>query len=258
MTYGIGSILFALVLVIMLSFACHGQSSRQQAKAAGFRHVAAQVDTLKSTAKEETAFKVLVFHPATRTSFGDLEQSVKAISESGKTKTKMEYHVWGEPSTTVLARKMRIGTTAQNTLVVFEAPNGATTWGGPAENIGSANPEAVFPTPRMCEVIKSAQSGNDVLLVFSHDGAPNGDELVQTATAYAQMPVNKAELFVIDPNDPANQEIVARTQLPADSLKDARMLFMVNGQVRGQLTGAVTDQDIQGLKKSCSGKSGCC
>ncbi|MFC1475620.1 hypothetical protein ACFLQW_01305 [Candidatus Zixiibacteriota bacterium] len=258
MTYGIGSILLALLLVIMLSLASHGQSGRQRTKLSGFRHVAAQVDTLQSMAKEEMAFKVLVFHPASRTSFGDLEKSVNAISESGKIPTKMEYHAWGEPSTTMLARSMKIQTSSQSTLVVFKAPNGATTWGGLEERIATATPQVTFPTPRMCEIIKSAQSGRDVLLVFNHDDAPNGEQLVLAATAYVQMPVNKAELYIIDPNDPANQEIVTRTKLPPDSLKDARLLFMTAGQVRGQLTGAITNQDLQGLKKSCSGKAGCC
>ena len=258
MAYGIGSILLALILVLMLSLTSCGKNEGQRVNSAGFRHIAAQVDSLKPVATAETAFKALVFHPASRTDFGELEKSIEAINESRKTEMKLEHHAWGKPATTVLAGSLKIRTSPQQTIVAFQAPNGAITWGGPEERIALADPQTAFPTPRMCEIIKSAQGGKDVLLVFSHDGAPNGKKLVQTATEYAQKAANRAELYVIDPNDPSNQDIVTRTNLPPDSLKDARMLFMVNGQVRGQLSGAITGKDIQGLKKSCSGKAGCC
>ena len=258
MTYGIGSILLALLLVLMLSLASYGKNDRRRANSAGFQYITAQVDTLKSIPLEETAYQVLVFHPASRTDFGDFEKSIKGIGDSGKIDTKLAYYTWGKPETTKLAGSMKIRTSPQSTIVVFKAPNGAITWGGPEEMVSSVQASAVFPSDGMCEIIKSAQGGNDVLLVFSHDGAPNGQKLVQTASAYAQEPTNKAELYVIDPYDPTNLDIVERTKLPPDSLKDARMLFMVNGRVLGQLGGPITGQDIQALKKSCSGKAGCC
>lgn len=143
-------------------------------------------------------------------------------------------------------------------MIVFQAPNGAITWGGAENALATLDPTVAFPSPMMSQIINSAQSGKDVLIVFSDDGQPNGKALVRAANAYAQTPTNKAEAFVIDPNDPSNADIVSRTKLSADSLKDARLLLLVGGKVQGQLTGVVSDTSIAALKKSCSGKSGCC
>jgi hypothetical protein len=147
---------------------------------------------------------------------------------------------------------------AEQTMVVIQAPNGALTWGGQEEAVSKVDPKIAFPAARMAEIISSAQAGKDVLLVFSGGRAANGTQLIQSATDYVQTPANKAEMFVIDPDDPANSEIIQRTNVPPDSLRDARMLMVVGGQVKGQLTRAASVSDIQALKKTCSGKSGCC
>ncbi len=258
MAYGISSIVLALLIVVMLSLASYGQNNRGRANATGFQHVTAHVDTTETISIENAVYKILVFHPASRASFGDLEKSLQELGSSGEVKVQIEYYPAGEPRTTVKASKLRMRPSPQMTLVIFEAPNGAVTWGGPENRIATVKPESAFPSPRMCEVIKSAQSGRDVLLVFSHDAAPHDQALVQAATAYAKDPANKADAYVVDPNDAANGDIVERTKLPPDSLNDARLLLMVGGRVSGQLTGEITEQDIQGLKKSCSGKAGCC
>jgi len=258
MSYAIGSIVLALMLVLMISLTSQGKNDRRRTNSSSFRHVAAQVDTLKPAATVETAFKVLVFHPASRTDFSELEKSITAISNSAKIESKLEYYAWGKPATTMLARSMKIRVSPESTIVAFVAPNGAITWGGPEEQISSAQASAVFPTMGMCQIIKSAQAGKDMLLVFDRGGAANGEQVIQIATDYVQTPSNNAELFVIDPDDPANSEIVARTKLPPDSLKDTRLLFLTAGQVRGQLSGKFTGEDLKALKKSCSGKAGCC
>lgn len=258
MAYGIGSILLALLLVLMLSLASYGKNDRRSTNISGFRHIAAQVDTLTAAETPGEVFKVLVLHPDTRTGFSDLEKTIKSISAGGQTETAIEYYAWNDPKTATMLRDLRIRMSPGRTIVAFVAPNGAITWGGTDEMVSSVQAGAVFPSDGMCEIIESSQRGNDVLIVFSRDGATNGNQVIRTATDYVQTPANKAELFIIDPEDPANAEIVARTKLPPDSLKDARLLFMTAGRVRGQLTGAITSQALQGLKKSCSGKAGCC
>jgi hypothetical protein len=258
MAFGIGSILFALALVLILGLSTSAQESGTANKSAAFRHVATQAQVQSVAPAEQGAFKVLVLHPAERSDFQSIDQSIRALA--GSRQLPIEYHALNAPETTALLLRLRMRMAPDQTMIVFEAPNGAITWGGPEEELNKAKADIVLPTPRMCEVIKAAQTGNDVLLVFSDDGRKNGEQLVNAAMAYAQVPANKAELFVIDPDDPANADIITRTQLPPDSLKDARMLLLVGGRVQGQLTGttSMTGDDIKALKKSCSGKSGCC
>ena len=256
MAFGIGSILFALALVLILGLSTNAQQSGSAVKSAAFQHVIAQTQTEITTPAEQSGFKVLVLHPPGRSDFENLEQSIRAID--GERELPIEYHALGTLETAALLGKLRMQMAANQTMVVFQSANGATTWGAPEEALENVDAETVFPTPRMCEIIKVAQSGKDVLLVFSDDQRKNGEELVSAATAYATTPANKAELFVIDPDDPANQDIISRTKLPPDSLKDARMLLLVGGRVQGQLTGSVSSKDIEALKKSCSGKAGCC
>ncbi|MBI5867260.1 MAG: hypothetical protein HZB43_03060 [candidate division Zixibacteria bacterium] len=258
MYFGIAGVVVVIALVLALNTSSFGKSKQKSAYSAAFRHVAAQVDSSQAAAVEQEAFKVLVFHPAERSDFKEIEKQMKSLARTAEAKTEFERHVWGEPATTVLARSLRLQISPQQTIVVVVSPSQAFTWGGPEEIIVTADPNIAFPSPQMCEIIKSAQQGRDVLLVFSGAGAPSGAQLVSTATEYVQNPANAAEMFVIDPSDPANEQVVARTQLPPDSLKDARMLFMVAGQVRGQLSGAIKATDIQALKKTCSGKAGCC
>ena len=258
MAHAIGGLLLALMLVFLLSIASRGSGERRPTHSAAFRHVVAQTDTTFSAPVQDSGYQVLVLHPDTRTDFGDLEQSIKTVSDAGKIETSIEYHAWTDPGTVDIVRKLKIRMSPYQTLVMFKAPNGAVTWGGTEQLFGSADANTIFPSPGVCEIIKSAQQGKDVLLVFSRAKTPNKIQLVRTATEYVQIPANKAELFIIDPEDPANQDIVARTKLPADSLNDARLLLMIGGQVRGQLTGKVSTKDIEGLKKSCSGKAGCC
>jgi hypothetical protein len=258
MSFGIASLVLVIALVLALNLSSYGKSKQKSAYSAAFRHVAAQMDSSQTPAAGQDAFKVLVFHPADRADFKQIEQQVKSLARTADAKTVFERHPWGEPATTVLARTLRLQISPEQTIVVVVAPNEAFTWGGPEEVLVTAEPNIAFPSSRMCEVIKSSQRGKDLLLVFSGAHSPNGTQLVTTATEYVQNPANGAEMFVIDPNDPANEEVVARTKLPPDSLKDARMLFMVGGQVRGQISGAIKATDIQALKKTCSGKAGCC
>lgn len=258
MSFGIASFVLVIVLVLALNSSPYGKSKQNSAYSAAFRHVAAQVDSLQAPTVGQDAFKVLVFHPADRADFKQIEQQVKSLARTADAKTAFERHPWGEPATTVLARTLRLQISPEQTIVVVVAPNQAFTWGGPEEVVVTTEPNIAFPSPQMCEIIKSAQQGKDVLLVFSGAGTPSGTQLVTTATEYVQNPANGAEMFVIDPNDPANEDVVARTKLPPDSLKDARMLFMVGGQVRGQISGAIRATDLQALKKTCSGKAGCC
>ena len=256
MAFGIGSILFALALILILGLSTGAQERSAASKATAFRHVASQVQVPTDIPAEEATFKALVLHPAGRSDFENIEQSVRAIA--GTRELPIEYRTLNTPETASLLRQLQIRMSLNQTMIVLQAPNGAVTWGGPEETLAGVDTDIVFPSPGMCEIIKAAQSGKDVLLVFSDDERKNGKQLVSAATAYATTPANKAELFVIDPDDPENQDIMARTKLPPDSLKDARMLLLVGGQVQGQLTGAVGSKDIEALKKSCSGKAGCC
>jgi hypothetical protein len=258
MALGISSILFALALVLILSFGSSAQVRTPANNNAAFRHVTAQAQVQNVHPATEGTFKALVIHPAGRSDFENLEQSVLEIA--GDRKLPIEYHTLNTPETADLLRQLKIRMSLDQTMIVIEASNGTITWGGQETALANVDPDIVFPTPRMCEIIKAAQSGKDVLLVFSDDNRTNGEQLVKAATAYAETPANKAELFVIDPDDPANQDIIARTKLPPDSLKDARMLLLVGGRIQGQLTGttSLTGDDITALKKSCSGKAGCC
>lgn len=258
MAFGIGSILFALALVLILGLSSNAQQGGSASKSAAFRHVASQGQVQMVAPEEQGVFKAMVLHPAERTDFQSIDQSIRTIA--GTREVPVEYHALNTPETAALLQGLRIRMAPDQTMIVFEAPNGAITWGGPEEELSKVKAEIVFPTPRMSEVIKAAQTGSDVLLVFSDEGRKNGEQLVNAATAYAQVPANKAELFVIDPDDPSNADIITRTQLPPDSLKDARMLLLVGGRVQGQLTGttSMTGDDIKALKKACSGKAGCC
>jgi hypothetical protein len=204
----------------------------------------------------DNLFKVLVLHPAERTDFIGVEQSIRNVA--GLRNVVTEYHSLGDPQTSALLNKLRIRVALNQTMLVIQAPNGAITWGGPETALAALDRSVAFPSPMMSQIIKSSQEGKDVLLVFSNDQKPNGQQLVRAANAYAQTPTNKAESYLIDPNDPSNADIVSRTKLSADSLKDARLLLLVGGKVQGQLSGVVSDTSIAALKKSCSGKSGCC
>jgi hypothetical protein len=256
MAFGIGSILFALALVLILGLSTNAQQTGSAGQSAAFRHVIAQTQAPTTSPAEEGVFKAIVLHPPGRSDFGSLEKGVHTVA--GARRLPIEYHALDNPETAALLRRLRIRMAPNQTMVVFQAPNKAITWGGPEEALVNLSAGVVFPTPRMCEIIKAAQTGKDVLLVFSDDGQANGKQLVNAATAYVNAPTNKAELFVIDPDDPSNQDIIARTKLPPDSLKDARMLLLVGGRVQGQLTGSVDSTAIAALKKSCSGKAGCC
>ncbi len=252
------SIVVALALVVILSVSSIAQKSGSESSSAAFRHVTVQSETPTSTPVSQDGFSALVFHPGGRTDFQSVEQSLQSIA--GVRQLSIEYHALNNPETTALLRRLRMRMAPNQTMVVFQAPNGAITWGAPEASLGRGNANTVFPSPQMCKIIKAAQSGRDVLLVFADNQDLNGARMIQSATDYVQKPANKADLFVIDPDDPANADIVARTKLPADSLTDARMLLMVGGRVAGQISGtpSLTGDDIAALKKSCSGKSGCC
>jgi len=258
MSFGIASVVLVVALVLALNLSSYGKGRQKSAYSAAFRHVAAQVDSTQTPAAGQEAFKILVFHPADRSDFKQIETQAKSLARTADVKTDFERHPWGEQATTDLARSLRLQISPEQTIIVIMAPNQAFTWGGPEEVLVAADPTIAFPSPQMCEIIRSAQQGKDLLLVFSPAQSPNSKQLVMTATEYVQNPANGAEMFVIDPTDPVNEEVVARTKLPPDSLKDARMLYMVGGQVRGQISGAIKATDIQALKKSCSGKAGCC
>lgn len=258
MALGISGILFALALVVILDIPIGAQQQSPASKSMAFHHITSQAQIQTAHPAMESTFKALVLHPAGRTDFQTIEQSLHGIA--GPRDLSIEYHALNTPETAALLQQMRIRMSPNQTMIVIQAANGTITWGGEENALGTVAPDIAFPTPRMLEVIKAAQTGNDVLLVFSDDGRKNGEQLVNAATAYATTPANKAELFVIDPDDPDNQDIIARTKLAPDSLKDARMLLLVGGRVQGQLTGttSITGNDIKALKKSCSGKSGCC
>ncbi|HUU45380.1 MAG TPA: hypothetical protein VM118_06565 [Acidobacteriota bacterium] len=256
MAIGISSILCALALVLILGLSSNAQQTGPAGQSAAFRHVIAQTQVPTTSPAEEGTFKAIVLHPAGRSDFEELEKGINTVG--GVRQVPIEYHALDNPRTAALLKKYGIRMAPNQTMIVFQAPNEAITWGGPEEALINLNANVVFPTPRMCAVIKVAQTGKDVLLVFSDDGRTNGEQLVNAATDYVNAPANKAELFVIDPDDPANQDIIARTKLPPDSLKDARMLLLVGGRVQGQLTGSVDSTAIAALKKSCSGKAGCC
>jgi len=255
MAIGISTILCALALVLILGLSSNAQPAGQSA---AFRHVTAQTQVPTTSPAEEGVFRAMVLHPAGRSDFESLEKGVRTIA--GARQLPIEYHALDNPETAALLQRLRIRMSLNQTLIVFQAPNGAITWGGPEEALANLSTDIVFPKARMCESIKVAQAGKDVLLVFSDDQRANGEQLVQSATAYVQDTANKAELFVIDPDDPSNEDIVMRTKLPPDSLKNARLLLMVGGRIQGQLTEttSLTGDDIKALKKACSGKAGCC
>ncbi|GAB4328587.1 MAG: hypothetical protein Kow0074_24640 [Candidatus Zixiibacteriota bacterium] len=252
------SLAAALALVLILSLSAVAQKAGTAAGNAAFRHVTTQTETLTSNPASQDGFTVLVFHPGGRTDFGSLEQSIQSVA--GARQLTVERHALNDPETAALLRSLRMRMAPNQTMIVFRAPNGALTWGGSEAQLGKVDPNVVFPSPQMCEIIKTAQSGRDVLLVFADDQQTNGARMIQSATSYVQKPGTNADLFVIDPTDPSNQDVIARTKLPPDSLTDARMLLLVGGRVAGQISGApsLTGDDIAALKKSCSGKSGCC
>jgi hypothetical protein len=250
------SLIVALAAVVILGLALHGNGGGGSAYAGGFRHVTAQTDTLVTSANQGSAFQVMVFHPPARTDFASVDEPIRTLASPRS--VEIRHYASGSPETMQLMNRLRVRMGADQTVVVIQAPNGALTWGGPEETIAKLNTKVAFPSDRMSEIIKAAQRGKDVLLVFSGERMANGTQLVQAASDYVLTPANKAEAFVIDPDDPANSEIIARTNMPPDSLRDARMLMMVGGQVKGQLTRAANATDIQALKKSCSGKAGCC
>lgn len=257
MIYGIWALFLALALVVLLGLPSLAQDKSASGKSRGARPGAAQTTTPTTSPVSGDLYKVLILHPGDRTDFAGIESAVRGIS--GVRNVITEYHSLNDPATSTLLNKLRIRMALNQTMIVIQAPNGAITWGGAETGLGSLNPIIAFPSPKMAEIIKSSQDGKDVLLVFSDAGQPNGERLIRAATAYAGTPTNKAEAFVIDPSDPSDADIVSRTKLPSDSLKDARLLLLVGGKVQGQLNGAfVTDSSIAALKKSCSGKSGCC
>lgn len=255
MVYGIWGLLVVLALVLVLGLPSLAQDKTTKSPR-GSRPGVAQTAMLATAPKADSPFKILVIHPADRTDFATIEQSVSSVS--GMRNVVTQYHSMGDPATSTLLNKLRIRMALGQTMIVIQAPNGAVTWGGAENAMATLDPNVAFPSATMTQIIKSAQEGKDVLMVFSNDQKPNGQQLVRAANAYAQTPTNKAETFVIDPNDPQNADIVSRTKLPADSLKDARLLLLVGGKVQGQLSGFVSDTSIAALKKSCSGKSGCC
>lgn len=255
MAYGIWGLLVALALVLLLGLPSLAQD-KKSSSSSGSRSGAAQTGVVATSPVTGDLFKVLVLHPADRTDFAAIDEFVRGVS--GVRTVVTEYHSLGDPQTRTLLNKLQIRIAPNQTMLVFQAPNGAITWGGPESSLSTLDPNVAFPSFRMSQIINSAQSGKDVLIVFSDDGQPNGKALIRAANDYAQTPTNKAEAFVIDPNDPSNADIVSRTKLSADSLKDARLLLLVGGRVQGQLTGVVSDTSIAALKKSCSGKSGCC
>lgn len=255
MMYGIWGLLVALALVLLLGLPSLAQEKKSN-NSQGSRSGAAQSAMVATSPVTGDPYKVLILHPADRMDFTTIEESVRNVS--GIRNVVTELHSLGDPQTSALLNKMRIRVAPNQTMLVFQAPNGAITWGGPESALATLDPKVAFPSFMMSQIINSAQSGKDVLIVFSDDGHPNGRALVRAANDYAQTPTNKAEAFVIDPNDPSTADVVSRTKLPADSLKDARLLLLVGGKVQGQLTGVVSDTSIAALKKSCSGKSGCC
>lgn len=259
MMYGIGTLIAALVLVLMLGLSSYGQNSKDRGRSvysSSFRHVAAQTIAMETPQSQALTFRADVFHPPARTDFTSLDESIRTLARPRN--IDIQHHALGDPETTALMGSLRVRMSPEQTMIVIQAPNGSLTWGGPEGTLGSINAKTVFPSARMAEIIKPAQDGKDVLLVFSRGGAANGTQLIQSATDYVQAPANKAEMFVIDPDDPANKEIIERTNIPPDSLQNARMLMVVGGQVKGQLTRATNVGEIQALKKTCSGKSGCC
>ncbi len=255
MAYGIWGLLVALAVVLLLGLPSLAQD-KKSSSSRGTQSGATRASMGATSLAADGLFKILVLHPAERTDFAGVEQSIRSVA--GIRNVVTEYHSTGDPQTATLLNKLRIRIALDQTLLVIQSPNGAITWGGPETAVAGLDPSVAFPSPMMSQIIKSSQEGKDVLLVFSNDQKPNGQQLVRAANAYAQMPTNKAESFLIDPNDPSNADIVSRTKLSADSLRDARLLLLVGGKVQGQLTGIVTDTSIAALKKSCSGKSGCC
>lgn len=255
MVYGIWGLLVALALVLLLGLPSLAQDKKSNSSR-GSRPGAVQASVVATSPVSGDLFKVLVLHPADRMDFASIEESIRNVS--GVRNVVTEYHSVGDPQTIALMNKMRIRVAPNQTMLVFQAPNGAITWGGPESALPTLDPTVAFPSAMMAQIINSAQSGKDVLIVFSDDGQPNGEALVRAANAYAQTPTNQADAFVVDPNDPSNADIVSRTKLSADSLKDARLLLLVGGKVQGQLSGVVSDTSIAALKKSCSGKPGCC
>jgi hypothetical protein len=256
MAYGIGSLIVILALVLMLGLPSHSKDRGRAVYSGSFRHVAAQADTLVALQNPESAFQALIFHPPARTDFAALDESIRTLASPRG--IDIRHYALGDPETTAQMSRLRVRMGAEQTMVVIQAPNGALTWGGQEAAVSKIAAKAVFPSSRMAEIILSAQGGKDVILVFGGDRTPNGTQLVQAATEYVQTPANQAEMFVIDPDDPANNEILEKTKMPPDSLRDARLLMVVGGQVKGQLTRAASVSDIQALKKTCSGKSGCC
>jgi len=259
MIYGIGTLIAALVLVLMLGLSSYGQNSKDRrgsVYSSSFRHVAAQTIAMETPQSQGSTFRADVFHPPARTDFTSLDESIRTLARPRN--IDIRHHALGDAETMALMSSLRVRMSPEQTMIVIQTPNGSSTWGGPEEAIGNINAKIAFPSARMAEIIKPAQDGKDVLLVFSRGKAGNGPQLIQSATDYVQTPANKAEMFVIDPDDPANKEIIERTNVPLDSLKDARMLMVVGGQVKGQLTRATNVTEIQALKKTCSGKSGCC
>lgn len=257
MAYGIGSLIVILVLVLMLGLPSQSKERGRPVFSGTFRHVAAQTTNLSVVPQNQAStFQALIFHPPARTDLTALDGSIRALASPRD--IDIRHYALGDPETMAEMSRLRVRMGADQTMVVIQAPNGALTWGGSEEAVSKINAKIVFPSERMAEIIRSAQTGNDVLLVFSGGKAANGTQLVQSATDYVQTPANKAEMYVIDPDDPANKEIIERTNVPLDSLRDARMLMVVGGQIKGQLTRAAGVSDIQALKKSCSGKAGCC
>jgi len=256
MAYGIGSLIAILALVLMLGLSSYSKDRGRSVYSGSFRHVAAQTLAMETPESQESTFRADVFHPPARTDFTSLDESIRTLAQPRD--IDIRHHALGDPETTAEMSRLRVRMGAQQTMIVIQAPNGSLTWGGPEETVGSINVKTAFPSARMAAIIKPAQDGKDVLLVFSRGEATNGTQLIQSATDYVQAPANKAEMFVIDPDDPANKEIIERTNIPPDSLKNARMLMVVGGQVKGQLTRATNVGEIQALKKTCSGKSGCC
>ena len=259
MIYGIGTLIAALVLVLMLGLSSYGKGNKDRGGSvysSSFRHVAAQTIAMETPQSQASTFRADVFHPPARTDFTSLDGSIRALARPRN--IDIQHHALGDPETMALMSSLRVRMSPEQTMIVIQAPNGSSTWGGSEEMVGNINPKTAFPSARMAEIIKPAQDGKDVLLVFSRGKAANGTQMIQSATDYVQVPANKAEMFIVDPDDPANAEIIERTNVSPDSLKDARMLMVVGGQVKGQLTRATNVSDIQALKKTCSGKSGCC
>jgi hypothetical protein len=259
MIYGIGTLIAALVLVLMLGLSSYGQNSKVRGGSvysSSFRHVAAQTIAVEPQQSQASTFRAEVFHPPARTDFTSLDESLRTLARPKN--IDIRHHALGAPETMALMNSLRVRMTLEQTMIVIQAPNGSLTWGGLEETLASINAKAAFPGDRMAEIIKPAQEGKDILLVFSRGKAAAGTQLVQSAADYAQMPANKTEMFIIDPDDPANKEIIERTTIPPDSLRDGRLLMLVGGQIKGQLTRAASVTDIQALKKTCSGKSGCC